>query len=212
MALRHTVTHPSRIHSLRFCKRVNGDGELLLVAAEDKKVSIYQISEDPQSTPTIIAEMVGHSNRFVRIPARGISDQSLARVKAVETIHIALPKTTPKSEDARATTTIACTISSDGKIFVYDLAALPAETKEKMQLHPVAEYDTRGTRLTCLTVAEGRSAGGSTVVNGKRKEREEDMDKEEEEAEWEPQFEADASAVAEESEDEGEDEDEELQG
>lgn len=67
MALRHTITHPSRIHSLRFCKRVNGDGELLLVAAEDKKVSVYQVSEDPQSTPTIIAEMVGHSNRFVRI-------------------------------------------------------------------------------------------------------------------------------------------------
>jgi protein MAK11 len=203
MALRHTVTHPSRIHSLRFCKRVNGDGELLLVAAEDKKVSIYQISEDPQSTPTIIAEMVGHSNRFVRISARGISDQSLARVKAVETLHIALPKTTP--EDPRATTTIVCTISSDGKIFVYDLATLPAETKEKMQLHPVAEYDTRGTRLTCLTVAEGRSAGGSTVVNVKRKEREEVMVNEEE-AEWEPQFEADASVEVEEGEGE------ELQG
>jgi protein MAK11 len=65
MALQHTTTHPSRIHSVRFCKRVNGEGELLLVAAEDKKVSIYQISEDPQSPPAIIAEMVGHANRFV---------------------------------------------------------------------------------------------------------------------------------------------------
>lgn len=67
MALRHTITHPSRVQNLRFCNRVNGEGELLLVAAEDKKVSIYQVSEDPESPPTIIAELVGHSNRFVSI-------------------------------------------------------------------------------------------------------------------------------------------------
>lgn len=120
----------------------------------------------------------------------------------METLHIALPTTTSKSEDERATTTIVCTISSDGKIFVYDLAALPAEIKEKLQLHPVAEYDTKGTRLTCLTVAEGRSAGRPTVVSGKRKEREKDTDNEEEEAEWEPQFEADASVEVEGNEDE----------
>ena len=117
----------------------------------------------------------------------------------METLHIALPKTRSKSEDARETTTIVCTISSDGKIFVYDLAALPAEAKEILQLHAVAEYDTKGTRLTCLTVAEGRSAGGSTVVNGKRKEREQDTDNEEE-PEWEPQFEAEESAEVEDEE------------
>ena len=161
----------------------------MLVAAEDKKVSIYQVFEDPESTPTIIAEMVGHSNRCVRISCRRTSDQTPVRVKAVETLPIALPKTTSNGEDVRATTTIVCTISSDGMIFVYDLAALPTETSEKLQLHPVAEYDTKGTRLTCLTVAEGRSAAGSMVVNGKRKEREEDVDNEEE-AEWDPQFEA----------------------
>lgn len=66
MTLRHTLTHPSRIHSLRFCKRVNGEGEIMLVAAEDKKVLVYQVSEDPQSPPIIIAEMIGHSNRCVR--------------------------------------------------------------------------------------------------------------------------------------------------
>lgn len=81
---------------------------------------------------------------------------------------------------------------------MYDLAALPADAKEKLQLHPVAEYDTKGTRLTCLTVAEGRPAARSSVVNGKRKEREEDMDNEEE-AEWEPRFEADASVEVEEN-------------
>ncbi|KAG9313177.1 WD40-repeat-containing domain protein [Chiua virens] len=185
MVLRHTVSHPSRIHSLRFFKRVNGDGELLLVAAEDKKVSIYQLPEDPESPPTIIAELVGHSNR----------------VKAVEPIVIALPKTVSKSEDAQQTTTIVCTISSDGKIFVYDLAALPAEAKEKLQLQPVAEYDTKGTRLTCLTIAEGRSTGEPTTVNGKRKYREKDSDDdEEEEAEQEPPFDGGANVEMEGSE------------
>jgi protein MAK11 len=99
----------------------------------------------------------------------------------VETLDIALPTTTSKTEGTRESTTIVSTISSDGKIFVYDLAALPAETTEKLQLHPVAEYDTKGTRLTCLTVAEGRS----TIVNGKRKGREEESEKEDE-VEWEP--------------------------
>ncbi len=65
MALLHTLTHPSRLHDIRFCKRVNGDGEILLAAAEGKKVSVYNISDDPDVTPAIIAEMVGHSNRFV---------------------------------------------------------------------------------------------------------------------------------------------------
>ena len=134
--------------------------------------------------------------------ARRITDQSFFRVKAVETLLIAVPVTS-KSEDARETTTIVCTISSDGKIFVYDLAALPGETEEKLQLHPVAEYDTKGTRLTCLTVAEGRSAGGSTAVTRKRKERENDAGNEEEE-EWGPQVEADVGVEAEDESEDGE--------
>ncbi|KIK93527.1 hypothetical protein PAXRUDRAFT_12597 [Paxillus rubicundulus Ve08.2h10] len=184
MALRHTITHPSRIHSVRFCKRVNGEGELLLVAAEDKKVSIYNVPEDPEQLPMIIAEMIGHSNR----------------VKAVETLDIALPQPTLNNKDMRGMTTIVCTISSDGKIFVYDLAALPAKPDDNLQLHPLTEYDTKGTRLTCLTIAEGRPSGDSKPVNGKRKhEEEEDGSEEEEENEWEAQPEVEEE-VEEESE------------
>jgi hypothetical protein len=61
----HTINHPSRLHDVRFCKRVIGKGEVLLVAAEDKKVTIYDISNEPEAIPTIIAVMVGHSNRSV---------------------------------------------------------------------------------------------------------------------------------------------------
>jgi protein MAK11 len=152
MALLHTITHPSRLHDVKFCKRANGQGELLLAGAEDKKLSVYQIPDDPESTdpPPIIAEMVGHTNR----------------VKAVETLLIALPKS---SKSKRASTTIVCTISSDGKILVYDLASLPEPSLSplKVEITPKAEYDTKGTRLTCVTLAEGEVA--TEPENKKRK-------------------------------------------
>ena len=129
-----------------------------------------------------------------------VAGKHLFRVKAVETLRIALPKI-GSNEDARETTVIACTISSDGKIFVYDLAPLPAKTEEVTQLRPVAEYDTNGTRLTCLTVAEGRSTIVSTPVSGKRKEREEDTDNEDEGG-FQPQAEGNASVEVDESDEE----------
>ncbi|KAI6164527.1 WD40-repeat-containing domain protein [Pisolithus thermaeus] len=141
MVLRHTLSHASRIHSVRFCRWTDNGGELMLVAAEDKKVSVYRFLEDPEKPPSIIAEMVGHSNR----------------VKAVEALEVAVPEPETKTKNARKSTTIVCTISSDGNIFVYDLAALHHGTTELVQLRPVAEYDTKGTRLTCLTVTENRS-------------------------------------------------------
>ncbi|KAH9926918.1 WD40-repeat-containing domain protein [Fomitopsis serialis] len=155
MQLRHIINHPSRLHDVKFCKRVNGEGEVLLVAAEDKKVSIYDLPSDPEKAPSIIAEMVGHSNR----------------VKAIEILAIALPSSN------RPSTTIVSTISSDGKIHIYDLADLPATPEQKLQLTPVAEYDTKGCRLTCLALADGEVLS-AVDANGKRK-RSSDEDAEE---------------------------------
>ncbi|KAI6013558.1 WD40-repeat-containing domain protein [Pisolithus marmoratus] len=168
MVLRHTLSHASRIHCVRFCRWPDDRGELMLVAAEDKKVSVYQFFDDPEKSPSIIAEMVGHSNR----------------VKAVETLEVAMPGPETKSQNARKSTTIACTISSDGNIFVYDLAALHDGTTELMQLRPVAEYDTKGTRLTCLTVSENRSKeetddGHAKIGKRKRADEREDSGEEE---------------------------------
>ena len=64
MALLHTITHPSRLHDIKFCKHVEGDGELLLAGAEDKKLSVYDVPKDRTKPPTVIAEMVGHTNRY----------------------------------------------------------------------------------------------------------------------------------------------------
>lgn len=186
MALLHTITHPSRLHDVKFCKRVNGFGELLFAGAEDKKLSIYHIPDDSESTdpPQIIAEMVGHSNR----------------VKAVETLQISLPE---QSKNGRKSTTIVCTVSSDGKIFIFDLASLPEKaSKEILQIHPKAEYDTKGTRLTCVTIAEGEVVAGST--NGKRKRTSagEESGEEDDEEDW--TFGAPPDDVEEESEGEEE--------
>ncbi|KAG2345913.1 WD40 repeat-like protein [Suillus weaverae] len=165
MILRHTITHPSRIHTIRFSNRVNGSGELLLVGAEDKKLSIYDIPDDPEKMPTVIAEMIGHSNR----------------VKAVEILPLALPQST--KANAPLSTIILCTVSSDGKIHVYDLASLPADQKagtEALQISPVAEYDTKGTRLTCVTIADGEALERVKGVNRKRKRGDEDSEQEDE--------------------------------
>ncbi len=63
MELLHSLTHPSRLHDIKFCQRVDGDSELLLAGGEDKKLSIYDVPKDHEKVPTIIADMVGHTNR-----------------------------------------------------------------------------------------------------------------------------------------------------
>ncbi|KAG6829143.1 hypothetical protein H0H92_005547 [Tricholoma furcatifolium] len=145
MDLIHSITHPSRVQDVRFTPRVpgagEGEGELLLVGAEDKLLSVYEVSTDADHTPKIVAVMTGHTRR----------------VKAVQTISIALPPSSSSSSSAQ--TILACTVSSDGRIHVYDLAMVPAPSSqtanEKKEIAPVAEYDTNGTRLTCLALADG---------------------------------------------------------
>jgi len=63
MDLLHIINHPSRLHDIRFCKRVNGEGEVLLVSAEDKKLSVYDLPADREQAPKVCAQMVGHANR-----------------------------------------------------------------------------------------------------------------------------------------------------
>lgn len=124
----------------------------------------------------------------------------LFRVKAVETLAIALPRI-PDVSNAPSSTTLVSTISSDGKIRIFDLATLPAgipSSGDKPQLSALVEYDTKGSRLTCMAFADGEDASVAVpAANGKRK-----RDKEEEEEEEVDEDEDDA---------EGEDEDEDEQ-
>lgn len=198
MELLHTITHPSRIHDIRFTKRATGEGELLLVAAEDKKVTIYDVPAHADQPPSVIAELVGHENR----------------VKAVDTLSIALPPIPDINADAKTSTTLATTISSDGKIRVYDLADVPTgppSPNARPQLTSIAEYDTKGTRLTCMSMADGEAVHASSMgVNGKRKRTiEDDGGEDDEGAEENDEDDEDAKTGEEDDEVEQEDEEEE---
>ena len=65
----HTFDHRSRIHDVQFCERVTDENEdetgaeLLLVAAEDKKVTIYDSSGKDDTSLPVLAHFVGHENR-----------------------------------------------------------------------------------------------------------------------------------------------------
>lgn len=63
----HTVNHPARIHDVKFVTRPSGDGEVLLVAAEEKKTTAYEINTDVTIAPKHIATFVGHANRCVLV-------------------------------------------------------------------------------------------------------------------------------------------------
>ncbi len=79
MELLHTITHPSRLHDIKFCNRVEGEGELLLAGAEDKKLSVYDVPKDRTQPPTIVAEMVGHTNRSAFLPSFCVLSQLTER-------------------------------------------------------------------------------------------------------------------------------------
>lgn len=120
--------------------------------------------------------------------------------------------------DGRNHTTIVGTVSSDGKMHVYDLGALPTPEStpaaqgdtlplKVVELTPVAEYDTKGTRLTCLAIAESGVEEESVRTTKRKLENEVDEgegDDDDEEDEWEPQH--DDEEDEEEDEDENEEE------
>lgn len=65
MSLLYTITHPSRVHDVKFFRPAKDEEqpEFLLVAAEDKKVTVYEILATADAPPRVIAELVGHTNR-----------------------------------------------------------------------------------------------------------------------------------------------------
>ncbi|KAJ1306594.1 hypothetical protein OPQ81_007594 [Rhizoctonia solani] len=149
MTLLDTITHPSRVHDLKFW--ASGDDsaqEFLLVAAEDSSVTVYQIGCQKRSSK-IIAKFTGHTNR----------------VKAIDTLEVASPGTQHQKM------TLMSTASSDGNIFVYHLSRILPDSSSAdsvPQFKPIASYDTKGSRLVCLTMADGGPAKTVGTTLGKR--------------------------------------------
>lgn len=97
---------------------------------------------------------------------------SSSSVKSIDTLAVA----TPHSGSDRSWTTIMSTVSSDGWIRIFDLAALDSIDevdggKDLKTLHAIAAYSTNGSRLTCCTLADGEAPVPG--VTGKRKHPEE---------------------------------------
>ncbi|EIM90499.1 WD40 repeat-like protein [Stereum hirsutum FP-91666 SS1] len=193
----HTVDHPARIHDIKFVLRPSGDGEALLVAAEDKKTVAYEINADVTIAPKYIATFVGHTNR----------------VKALDTLRIALPIS------SRPSTTILTTVSSAGTVHLYDLFSLPTPSsssqavayKDLPQIEPVAIYDTKGSRLTCVTLGDGsvdvgEEGGDKATGDKRRREVDQESEGEEEDEEWPSDQEEEEDEEDEEEEDEEEEE------
>jgi protein MAK11 len=65
LAALYTLEHASRIHDVKFVQRVDGEGEVLLVAAEDKKTTVYEVHPDIHTIMHPVAYLVGHKNRCV---------------------------------------------------------------------------------------------------------------------------------------------------
>lgn len=119
------------------------------------------------------------------------STQESRRVKAIDTIRVALPSTRRDS-----TTILSSSVSSDGTVNVYDLSLLPPPASiapsDIPEISPVVTYDSKGSRLTCVTLADGEvdhAEEPSPEKVAKRK-RESDSEAEEEE-EWQGFLEGD---------------------
>ncbi|WFD44402.1 Protein mak11 [Malassezia psittaci] len=129
------IEQPKRLHDICFTQVKMADGqqhELLCVACETGVVNIYDLDnmqsptdgeQDSVPSPKEIGQLVGHENRVKVVPV------------AVEDDTISL---------------LATTISSDGWIRVFNMTPLTA-TEEFLELESIASYDTKHSRLTCLS-------------------------------------------------------------
>ncbi|KAG9099875.1 hypothetical protein FS749_000133 [Ceratobasidium sp. UAMH 11750] len=148
MTMLDNIIHPSRIHSVRYWQHPElPEQDILLVGAEDRFVTAY-LTGDAQQPSRIIAKFGGHTNR----------------VKALDLLNVSIPGR------EGGTTTLMSTASSDGNIFVYDLGVtlISSEPSEIPTFQSIATYDTKGSRLVCLTMADGEPVKPSSTVLGKR--------------------------------------------
>lgn len=97
---------------------------------------------------------------------------SLGSVKAIDTL-------------VSQGSTFVATASSDGRINLYDVGNLlgsPASS-EPQAILPMAFYDTKASRLTCVTITEGGENSVESILRRKRKHDESDGDGDEDAAE-----------------------------
>lgn len=157
MTLLSSINHPARIHDIRF-SQVSLENDVLMVAAEDKRVTIYSLERlaegDPVDGPddriSVLCYLDGHTNRYASIiPTMPVMlNCRNYSVKGLDVLSF---------QDA----TYVTTVSSDGRIHLYEvstnsLTVNPSNRAEPPSFDPLVAYDTKGSRLTCVTIVEGR--------------------------------------------------------
>jgi len=209
MSVHASLSSPSRFHDLRFAffpldAADPAQKEFLFIACEDGKTRVYDITHTKGVAPgdegltapapelTVAAELVGHANR----------------VKMLDLLEVALPTAEPSS------TIVLTSISSDGKINLYNLAQLASAPKDEngvAQLSPAAVHDTDGSRLTCVGVVGlvDRKDGGQGGDDGEESSDEEEESDDEDDEEF---GEGDEGSEEEEGSEDGEEEDDEEEG
>ncbi|KAL7418950.1 transcription initiation at TATA-containing promoter protein [Cryptotrichosporon argae] len=195
--LLYTLGTKSKYNAVLFAQMPAEDGEgreLLCVGTEKGLVEVYDFSyeeseedeqdnEDdaddaegsaPKATVDRVATLVGHTNR----------------IKAMSSLRFTPPGSVP--------TVLFTTVSSDGLINLHDLALVPTSGGANTNVEPIAAYDTKGSRLTCVFLADGGVKGPAGVK----------AKKEVEVREGRAMFEVDAAAGEEDEDEDEEDEDE----
>jgi len=137
-----------------------------------------------------------------------VSDVSLVRVKAVDILTVAIPPYTK----AQASATYASTVSSDGFMRVYDLGGVVRglsthATEQPVIIEAVAQYDTKGSRLTCVTMGDGEMLDGGQKVAGWKRKRDEERVEGEDADEWPSEAEGHVSDAGQEDDAEEEQDD-----
>lgn len=89
----------------------------------------------------------------------------------------ALPFLTPSSDSTSTLrhTVLLTSVSSDGIVNLYDLGSIIPSKEigaEAQQISPLSSYDTKGSRLTCVFLVEGKTSSAkasmSAAANGHR--------------------------------------------
>jgi len=81
----------------------------------------------------------------------------------MDTLKICLP--------SNESTEYLTTVSSDGKILLFDLGALKdisSSGAKALEINPLVSYDTKGSRLTCVCMADGEAATIPPIAGLKR--------------------------------------------
>lgn len=82
--------------------------------------------------------------------SRELTSSSAVSVKSLSHVSVSRPS---------GTLEIVCTVSSDGKINVYDLGQLQPEEGQ-----PIASYDTKGSRLVCCSISQPDAPRATTIT------------------------------------------------